>query len=158
VSGFYWVPRTFPWVAGGHQAMPEKGTWYREGNRSPADLLNRGDYPVVAECMTCHKPIRLAVFEQMEWVHVPAMEEGSARNAERRRDAPVPEPPKDKAMTSDEDFTQLSDPVFLAERRRVRELLERTPEHEVSASLADRYERLTDEFLRRARLAWTQVS
>jgi hypothetical protein len=61
-------------------------------------------------------------------------------------------------MTSDEDFTQLSDPAFLAERRRVRELLERTPEHEVSASLTDRYARLTDEFLKRARLAWTQVS
>jgi hypothetical protein len=61
-------------------------------------------------------------------------------------------------MTSDEDLTQLDDPAFLAERRRVRELLEHMPEHEVSASLADRYQRLTDEFLRRARLAWTHVS
>jgi hypothetical protein len=63
-----------------------------------------------------------------------------------------------RAMTSDEEFTQLGDPEFLAERRRVREALEHTPDHEVSASLADRYKRLNDEFLRRARLAWTQVS
>jgi hypothetical protein len=61
-------------------------------------------------------------------------------------------------MTSDEDFTQLSDPAFLAERRRVREALEHTPEHELSASLTDRYQRLNDEFLRRARLAWARVS
>jgi hypothetical protein len=58
-------------------------------------------------------------------------------------------------MTSDEDFTQLDDAAFLAERRRVREALEHTPEHEVNASLADRYARLSDEFLRRAGLAWT---
>ena len=65
-------------------------------------------------------------------------------------------------MTSDEDkdedLTQLDDPVFLAERRRVRELLEHTPEHEVSATLRDRFERLNDEFLRRARLAWAHTS
>ena len=41
-------------------------------------------------------------------------------------------------MTSDEEFTQLGDPEFLAERRRVREALEHTPDHEVSASLTDR--------------------
>jgi hypothetical protein len=61
-------------------------------------------------------------------------------------------------MTSDEDFTQLDDAAFLAERRRVREELEHTPEHEVSTSLTDRYAMLNDEFLRRARLAWTDVS
>jgi hypothetical protein len=60
-------------------------------------------------------------------------------------------------MSSDDDFTQLDDVAFLAERRRVREVLEHTPEHEVSAGLADRYERLTEEFLRRARIAWTQA-
>jgi hypothetical protein len=50
------------------------------------------------------------------------------------------------------------DLAFLAERRRVREELEHTPEHEISAILTDRYKRLNDEFLRRARLAWTDVS
>jgi hypothetical protein len=55
-------------------------------------------------------------------------------------------------MTSDEDFSQLDDPAFLAERKRVREELERTPA--VSEETAERYQRLTDEFIRRARAAW----
>jgi hypothetical protein len=75
--------------------------------------------------------------------------DGSAGGTHQR---PTPE---DKTMTSDEDFTRLDDPAFLAERRRVRELLEHTPAHELSAGLADRYQRLNEEFLRRARLAWT---
>jgi hypothetical protein len=57
-------------------------------------------------------------------------------------------------MSSDEDdLTTMDDPDFLAERRRVREALEHTPEREVSA-LADRYWKLNEEFLRRARIAW----
>jgi hypothetical protein len=56
----------------------------------------------------------------------------------------------DKAMDDDTDFTRLGDPEFLAERRRVREELEHTPTVELTA----RYERLSDEFLRRARIAW----
>jgi hypothetical protein len=54
-------------------------------------------------------------------------------------------------------FLTLSDPDFLAERRRVREELEHTPEHEVSAQLSARYQELDEEFLRRASLAWTQA-
>lgn len=61
-------------------------------------------------------------------------------------------------MTSDEGFTQLNDPEFLAERRRVREELEHAPEHAVSAELTARYEALSDEFLRRASAAWTPAS
>ena len=61
-------------------------------------------------------------------------------------------------MSSDEDFTQLDDAAFLAERRRVREALQHTPEHEVSVSLTDLYARLNHEFLRRARLAWTDLN
>jgi hypothetical protein len=57
----------------------------------------------------------------------------------------------------DEDFSAISDPDFLAERRRVREELEHTPEHEVSPELTARYQRLDEEFLRRASLAWTQA-
>jgi hypothetical protein len=56
-------------------------------------------------------------------------------------------------MTGD-DFTTMTDPDFLAERRRVREALEHTQEQEISASLADRYQRLNEEFLRRARMTW----
>lgn len=57
-------------------------------------------------------------------------------------------------MTSPDDFTKMNDPDFLAERRRVREALEHTPEREVFAALRDRYHRLNEEFLRRARMAW----
>jgi hypothetical protein len=57
-------------------------------------------------------------------------------------------------MTSTDDFTNMSDPEFLAERSRVRDELEHTPEQEPNAALLDRYQRLTEEFLRRARIAW----
>jgi hypothetical protein len=75
VSGFYYIPHTIPQVGDGHQALPAKGTWHREGTQFPADLLNPADYPVTAECMTCHELIRLAMFQQMEWTHAPV--EGS---------------------------------------------------------------------------------
>jgi hypothetical protein len=57
-------------------------------------------------------------------------------------------------MTSSDDFTKMTDPEFLAERRRVREALEHIPEHEVSAALAERVEKLDEEFIRRARISW----
>lgn len=50
----------------------------------------------------------------------------------------------------------MSDPDFLAERRRVREELEHMPEYEVSPELTIRYQYLDEKFLRRASLAWTQ--
>jgi hypothetical protein len=43
----------------------------------------------------------------------------------------------------------LDDPALLAERRRVREELE---------ALTERYRRLDDEFIRRARAAWAHAS
>lgn len=45
----------------------------------------------------------------------------------------------------------MADPEFLAERARVRIQLEDKP----SAELTDRYQQLDEEFLRRARVAWT---
>ena len=57
----------------------------------------------------------------------------------------------------DEDFSAMSDPDFLAERRRIREELEHTPEHELSPELTSRFQKLDEEFLRRASLAWTQA-
>lgn len=56
------------------------------------------------------------------------------------------------------DFTAMDDPEFLAERSRVRDELEHTPAHAVSAELAARYQRLNEEFIRRARLARSQAS
>jgi hypothetical protein len=57
-----------------------------------------------------------------------------------------------------DDLARLDDPAFLAERRRVREELEHTPGHEVSPDLAARCQRLDEEFLRRASLAWMQAA
>ena len=48
-----------------------------------------------------------------------------------------------------QDLAALDDPALLAERRRVREELE---------ALTDRFRRLDDEFIRRARAAWAQAS
>jgi hypothetical protein len=51
-------------------------------------------------------------------------------------------------MATDDDFTALDDPAFLAERKRVRDELQ---------ELAERYQKLNDEFDRRARAAWTSA-
>jgi hypothetical protein len=59
--------------------------------------------------------------------------------------------------TFSDEFAQLDDPEFLAERTRVREELEHTPAHEASPELTARYQRLNDEFLRRASVAWAQA-
>jgi hypothetical protein len=60
----------------------------------------------------------------------------------------------DEALSND--FTKLDDLAFIAERRRVREALERTPGQAVSPDMTARYRAMNEEFLRRARLAWTQ--
>ncbi len=57
-----------------------------------------------------------------------------------------------------DDLARLDDPAFLAERRRVRDALEHAPEHEASPELTARYQRLDEEFLRRARISWAQAS
>lgn len=57
-------------------------------------------------------------------------------------------------MSESDDFSQLDDPEFLAERKRVREALEHQPE--AAAELTARYRRLDEEFLCRARIAWGQ--
>ena len=54
--------------------------------------------------------------------------------------------------------SSLDDPQFLDERRRVREELEHLPAGDVSDTLADRYQMLNEEFLRRARIAWSPTS
>jgi hypothetical protein len=48
-----------------------------------------------------------------------------------------------------DDIRQLSDPEFLAERTRVRETIE---------ALTERMSELDDEFIKRARLAWTEAA
>lgn len=55
-----------------------------------------------------------------------------------------------------DDFAQLDDQAFLAARGRVRDELEHSPEHAVSPETTALYQAMNEEFLRRARLAWTQ--
>ena len=61
-------------------------------------------------------------------------------------------------MSDRDDFSHLDDLAFLAERRRVRDELEHTPENQASPELTARFRQLNEEFLRRARIAWTQPS
>ena len=57
--------------------------------------------------------------------------------------------------TEQTDFRQLTDPEFLAERRRVRETLESSREQSPErAGLAARYDAMSAEFDRRASRAW----
>jgi hypothetical protein len=52
-------------------------------------------------------------------------------------------------------FTGLDDPGFLAERARVRGLLEYQPENSIGRAELERvYAAMTEEFCRRARIAW----
>ena len=54
-------------------------------------------------------------------------------------------------------FYQLDDPAFLAERARLRSRLEHVPENAVGRLRLERlYEAMTEEFCRRARIAWTR--
>lgn len=61
-------------------------------------------------------------------------------------------------MNDSDDFTQLDDTAFIAERRRVREAPEHTPQHAASPEMTARYQAMNEEFRRRARLAWTPTS
>jgi hypothetical protein len=54
----------------------------------------------------------------------------------------------------DSDFMMMGDPEFLAERARVRTQLQDAPDNAATAGLTALYERLNDEFDRRASAAW----
>jgi hypothetical protein len=63
-------------------------------------------------------------------------------------------------MRTDEEpgdfFYQLDDPAFLAERARLRSRLEHVPENALGRRRLERlYDAMTEEFCRRARIAWT---
>jgi len=57
-----------------------------------------------------------------------------------------------------QDFRNLDDPAFLAERTRVRDQLENDGSTADRDDIARLYEAMNDEFCRRARIAWTRVS
>jgi hypothetical protein len=54
-----------------------------------------------------------------------------------------------------DEFAEMDDPEFLAERRKMRDELELAPEDE---QLLRRYEAIDAEFLRRAGLAWAAAT
>jgi hypothetical protein len=58
-------------------------------------------------------------------------------------------------IEEDSEFMRMDDPAFLAERRCVRAELERTPKGAASPELSARYEAINEEFIRRARIAWS---
>jgi hypothetical protein len=54
-------------------------------------------------------------------------------------------------------FTELDDPAFLAERARVRRLLEHQPEQAIDRDGLERlYDAMTEEFCRRAGIKWAR--
>lgn len=59
----------------------------------------------------------------------------------------------------EQDYSELDDPAFLAERARVRDLLEHAPEQSVARAYLGRvFAALDEEFDRRARAAWARAS
>lgn len=57
-----------------------------------------------------------------------------------------------------DDFTELDDPAFLAERARVRQLLEHQPEQAIDRDGLERlYDAMTEEFCRRAGIKWARL-
>jgi hypothetical protein len=59
-------------------------------------------------------------------------------------------------MSKPSDFTHLDDPAFLDERARLHGRLVRMPDDASGRPELERlYEAMTEEFLRRARVAWT---
>ena len=60
-----------------------------------------------------------------------------------------------------DDFMKLDDPSFLAERARLRELLADQPDTETSdpsEELQRRYDAMTTELCRRARISWAKAT
>jgi len=61
-------------------------------------------------------------------------------------------------MSEPTDFTHLDDPTFLDQRSRLHRWLQHLPENASDrAELELLYEAMTEEFLRRARIAWTSA-
>ena len=66
---------------------------------------------------------------------------------------------KNMENSEPDDFAKLDDPSFLAERARLRGLLEDQPDNGTAhAELQQRYDAMTAEFCCRARITWTRTS
>jgi hypothetical protein len=58
-----------------HEIIPLPGSAVRSTDNRPADLLNPHDYPVIAVCQFCQRPIECLRFYLAEWWH---LDEGDA--------------------------------------------------------------------------------
>lgn len=57
-----------------------------------------------------------------------------------------------------DDIRNMDDPDLIQERRRLREELEHAPAHEISPVQRQRFRQVDDEFIKRARAAWSRAS
>jgi hypothetical protein len=53
-----------------HDIVPKPGTVRRERDGKPGSLLRPLDYPLIAECISCGKWVRIQRWFQAEWTHV----------------------------------------------------------------------------------------
>ena len=56
-----------------HPVQPKVGTTVRERDGGDADLMTPADYPVLANCLGCGRPIRIEKFYSPAWEHVMAV-------------------------------------------------------------------------------------
>ena len=56
-------------IPSGHEILPEPGSARRERDGEPADLRNPTDYPAIAVCLTCGRPIRCERWLTGDWRH-----------------------------------------------------------------------------------------
>ena len=52
------IDKPFKVIFPGHRVEPKPGSWIRESDRKPADMLAIGDYPIMAVCRICNRNAR----------------------------------------------------------------------------------------------------
>jgi hypothetical protein len=57
-------------IPGGHEPVPEPGTFRRVSDGEPASLLTPYDYPVTAVCSVCGQQIRVERIYLADWHHI----------------------------------------------------------------------------------------
>lgn len=61
----------------GHDIVPKPGTVRQAATGQPGSLLRVLDYPLIAECMTCDRAIRIDLFFMADWYHIDSAEVSS---------------------------------------------------------------------------------
>jgi len=55
----------------GHEIIPQIGSARRERDGEPAQITSPTDYPILAVCLICQRPIRCDGWLLGEWYHLP---------------------------------------------------------------------------------------